>query len=271
MDSSLSSRTVRFITVFPFLFHLYLETIFLIVFYRFLHKECSFFLLLLLLILLSFIYINIIIIYIIIIIIFTNRYCVTMSPVEKRIRGAHCSDHVILLFLLKDCSIYIFDYMASVTIDDCINCRIFLGPIKSRYFNLTILLDSMPSRAQYCWRYIKSSKAEHKFHQLIFVFGLKILASSSATAPTVNWWWHASSLEHATANISTSFCAASHSRSSSRQAPSSLAAIGTTILNWKVKLRNLSSRFRNVIICLPFSWQSFRNIRSMHDQFFFTN
>uniref|UniRef100_A0A0L8G6L4 C-CAP/cofactor C-like domain-containing protein n=1 Tax=Octopus bimaculoides TaxID=37653 RepID=A0A0L8G6L4_OCTBM len=32
----------------------------------------------------------------------------------------------------EDTNIYIFDHSASVTIDDCINCRIFLGPVKTR-------------------------------------------------------------------------------------------------------------------------------------------
>jgi len=35
----------------------------------------------------------------------------------------------------QDCNIFIFDHMASVTVDDCSNCLIFLGPIKGRLVN----------------------------------------------------------------------------------------------------------------------------------------
>lgn len=32
----------------------------------------------------------------------------------------------------KDSTIYILDYLNAVTIDDCINCKIILGPIQGR-------------------------------------------------------------------------------------------------------------------------------------------
>ncbi|XP_064600443.1 protein XRP2-like [Liolophura sinensis] len=34
----------------------------------------------------------------------------------------------------ENCDIYIFDHIATVTVDDCINCRIFLGPIRTSVF-----------------------------------------------------------------------------------------------------------------------------------------
>ena len=34
---------------------------------------------------------------------------------------------------LQDCTIYLFDHSAAVTIDDCVNCQIFVGPVKGRY------------------------------------------------------------------------------------------------------------------------------------------
>lgn len=34
----------------------------------------------------------------------------------------------------KDCNIYVFDHIASATIDDCVNCKIFLGPVKTSVF-----------------------------------------------------------------------------------------------------------------------------------------
>lgn len=40
-------------------------------------------------------------------------------------------------FIIEKCentSIYIFDHIATVTIDDCINCNIFLGPVKTSVF-----------------------------------------------------------------------------------------------------------------------------------------
>jgi len=32
----------------------------------------------------------------------------------------------------QDSSIFIFDHLASVTVDECTNCRIFIGPVKTR-------------------------------------------------------------------------------------------------------------------------------------------
>ncbi|XP_005105257.1 protein XRP2 isoform X2 [Aplysia californica] len=34
----------------------------------------------------------------------------------------------------EDCNIYVFDHIATVSVDDCVNCNIFLGPIKSSVF-----------------------------------------------------------------------------------------------------------------------------------------
>jgi len=34
--------------------------------------------------------------------------------------------------MLQDSSIFIFDHLAAVTIDECTNCRIFVGPVKTR-------------------------------------------------------------------------------------------------------------------------------------------
>ena len=39
----------------------------------------------------------------------------------------------ILLPCLQDCAIYLFDYSAAVTVDDCVSCQIFVGPVKGRY------------------------------------------------------------------------------------------------------------------------------------------
>lgn len=32
----------------------------------------------------------------------------------------------------KDCTIYILDHINTITIDDCINCKIILGPVEGR-------------------------------------------------------------------------------------------------------------------------------------------
>lgn len=38
--------------------------------------------------------------------------------------------------MLQSCKILILDYTAAVTIDDCVNCFILLGPVKSRFVAL---------------------------------------------------------------------------------------------------------------------------------------
>ena len=38
-----------------------------------------------------------------------------------------------MLPCLQDCAIYLFDHSAAVTIDDCVSCQIFVGPVKGRY------------------------------------------------------------------------------------------------------------------------------------------
>lgn len=37
-----------------------------------------------------------------------------------------------MLSWLQDCAIYLFDHSAAVTIDDCVSCQIFVGPVKGR-------------------------------------------------------------------------------------------------------------------------------------------
>ena len=41
---------------------------------------------------------------------------------------------------LQDCAIYLFDHSAAVTIDDCVSCQIFVGPVKGRYVSVTYLM-----------------------------------------------------------------------------------------------------------------------------------
>lgn len=55
----------------------------------------------------------------------------------------------------QDCSIFVFDQMASVTVDDCSNCLIFLGPIKSSVFirdctNCRIMVACQQFRTRDC-------------------------------------------------------------------------------------------------------------------------
>lgn len=38
---------------------------------------------------------------------------------------------------LQGCDIYLLDHTAAVTVDDCIECRIFTGPVASRYIVVT--------------------------------------------------------------------------------------------------------------------------------------
>lgn len=33
---------------------------------------------------------------------------------------------------LENCSVYIFDHIAQISIDDCKNCKFFIGPSKGR-------------------------------------------------------------------------------------------------------------------------------------------
>ena len=35
---------------------------------------------------------------------------------------------------LTNCSVYIMDYMAQIFIDDCSDCKIFLGPVEGSVF-----------------------------------------------------------------------------------------------------------------------------------------
>ena len=34
--------------------------------------------------------------------------------------------------MLQNSNIFVFDHLASVTVDECTNCRIFIGPVKTR-------------------------------------------------------------------------------------------------------------------------------------------
>ena len=34
----------------------------------------------------------------------------------------------------RDCNIYLFDHVGTVSVDDCVNCRIFIGPCESSAF-----------------------------------------------------------------------------------------------------------------------------------------
>ena len=38
-----------------------------------------------------------------------------------------------MLPCLQDCAIYLFDHSAAVSVDDCVSCQIFVGPVKGRY------------------------------------------------------------------------------------------------------------------------------------------
>ena len=43
-------------------------------------------------------------------------------------------------FQIKNCNnshIYLFDWSNTVTVDDCINCKIFIGPVKVEHWNMS--------------------------------------------------------------------------------------------------------------------------------------
>ena len=44
----------------------------------------------------------------------------------------YTSTHCNTSLLQQDCSIFVFDHSAAVTIDDCASCQIFVGPVKGR-------------------------------------------------------------------------------------------------------------------------------------------
>ncbi len=44
--------------------------------------------------------------------------------------------------MLQDCELYVMDACASVTIDDCKNCHIIIGPTESRWGQLASTLPS---------------------------------------------------------------------------------------------------------------------------------
>ena len=41
---------------------------------------------------------------------------------------------------MQDCIIWLLDHSAAVSIDDCINCKIYVGPVESRCGNTVHLL-----------------------------------------------------------------------------------------------------------------------------------
>ncbi|XP_065829487.1 protein XRP2-like [Oscarella lobularis] len=61
-------------------------------------------------------------------------------------------------FIIKDCKkcdIYLFDHIASLTIDDCVNCRIVIGPVKGSVFfrdckDITCLVACQQFRTRDC-------------------------------------------------------------------------------------------------------------------------
>ena len=42
------------------------------------------------------------------------------------------SRFVVCICSLQNCTIFVLDHAATVSVDDCKNCRIVLGPVKSR-------------------------------------------------------------------------------------------------------------------------------------------
>jgi hypothetical protein len=54
--------------------------------------------------------------------------------------------------LLQDCQLYVMDACASVTIDDCKNCHIIIGPTESRWLQLLAiaLLDEVMMAHSIC-------------------------------------------------------------------------------------------------------------------------
>ena len=45
--------------------------------------------------------------------------------------------------LLQNCIIFVLDHAATVSVDDCKNCRIILGPVKSRSVNDAVVLSKI--------------------------------------------------------------------------------------------------------------------------------
>lgn len=38
---------------------------------------------------------------------------------------------------VKNCNVYLFDNIAQISIDDCKNCKFFIGPVKARFVKIT--------------------------------------------------------------------------------------------------------------------------------------
>lgn len=60
---------------------------------------------------------------------FANRKGEVLGRVPGKINGQR--------FIMKnceDCTIYLFDHMATITVDDCTNCKMFVGPNKGSIF-----------------------------------------------------------------------------------------------------------------------------------------
>lgn len=64
-----------------------------------------------------------------------------------------------LTVVLQDCSIFIFDHLASVAVDECINCNIFVGPVKTRFGHFICIQLGL---AQFC-----SSRIHHGIYKMV--------------------------------------------------------------------------------------------------------
>ena len=57
--------------------------------------------------------------------IFENLEGQTVGKVPGEING-----NQFIIRNCKNCSIYLFDHMNTITVDDCLHCKIFIGPTK---------------------------------------------------------------------------------------------------------------------------------------------
>lgn len=58
--------------------------------------------------------------------------CTCLSSCSPRFGGMLAHPVCWLCHGLQDCNLFVMDHCASVTIDDCSNCRIFIGPTEAR-------------------------------------------------------------------------------------------------------------------------------------------
>ena len=68
------------------------------------------------------------------------KYCLPKGKAKKLVFFVPCTSTFFLTFYssnhalyLQDCNIFIMDHTDTVTIDDCINCQLFIGPCAGRY------------------------------------------------------------------------------------------------------------------------------------------